>query len=166
MEEKSRGLSLRRKRTTRPKISAPKQISAPISAPIHTNGASLAPAALTPPHRPSIATTNSETSITPSVRPRADGNTADYVKRRYSTKIPQLPPGALAGFGDAPAMPSVPSQFLTQPPQRSETRRISGVGPGVSGGDITVDMKALNDPDLKPEQCLLIRPLIVHARLY
>lgn len=145
MEEGKRILSLRKKRSVKPKISAPKQISAPISQP------PLPTQSLQLPSRPSFQSQHSNSSVntTATARPRADGHTADYVKRRYSTKIPQLPPG----FGEAPALPSVPSQFLSTPPARSEARGARGYS---AGDPLAVDLQALHNPDLKPEQCMSI----------
>lgn len=161
MEEKARGLSLRKKRSVKPKISAPKQISAPLSSSLAQtqNTANYSNPELRP--RPPFVSSNNSSSSNisnPKVRgPHGSGsaaggggaggaNTADYVKRRYSQRITNLP----KDFGDAPSLPSLPTEFLSQPPARAPTRAHSGQG----GEKVAVDLKALQDPHLPADQCM------------
>ena len=149
MEEKDGfgGFSLRKKRSVRPKISAPR---AQISAPIAT---SLPPAA----QRPSLA------PIDQSYRKGSDSgqNTADYVKRRYSTRVHQLPQEAY----DAPAIPAIPSQFTNGGSQAPAAAQSLGSENGnirrhsMPREKIAVDLSALQTSDLRTEQCMLGRYL-------
>ena len=143
-EEKTKGISLRKKRTVRPKISAPKQISAPMQTGLAAGtlssgqGVGLTkPSDSNGPRRPDV----------PRERPQQSGKTSDLVKRRYSTRFTQLPTDFETGAPPMPSMPAIPGQFV-QPPSRNERP------PGSSDGQrIRVDTKALRDPNLRPEQC-------------
>ncbi|TVY81806.1 Exocyst complex component exo84 [Lachnellula suecica] len=133
MSDQPKGKSLRTKRKPRPAISAPKQISGPIqqqpgaAAPRSTGGKSSFEAP--PPSRPPIA----------------GGKTSDLVKRRYSTRFNNLPSDFDATAPPVPSLPSLPSQFTA-----SNDR---GRGPSPARGPgLTVDVKALRDPSLRPEQ--------------
>ncbi|KZF19368.1 Metallo-dependent phosphatase [Xylona heveae TC161] len=130
MEERleKRGISLRKKRSMRPKISAPRQISSPIP----NNQATLAP--------PNPA---SRTLLdVPRERPQPGGRTADLVKRRYSTRFSQLPPDFDAA---KPVVPSIPTQYAAS---SSQTK----IGASTGGQKIVVDLNALRDPNLHPEK--------------
>ena len=74
--------------------------------------------------------------------------TSDLVKRRYSTRFANLP----SNFDPtAPPVPSVPSLPLKYAAPNGQGR---GVSPG-GGRGLTVDLNALRDPGLRPEQCQL-----------
>ncbi|KAL7915879.1 Cullin repeat-like-containing domain protein [Trichoderma velutinum] len=135
-EERSKiTLSLRsgKRRKARPVISAPRQISAPIPQDGSTGGtAAAAPGMLSIPEAP---------------RPRpvgAGGKTSDLVKRRFSSRFNNLPPEFDAA---APPVPSLPplerynTDYQPPPPSRA--------GPGAAP---VVDLKALRDPNLIPDQ--------------
>lgn len=143
-EEKSKGISLRKKRSVRPKISAPKQISAPM--PTGLAAATLSSDQGAERSR-SIDSNASRGLDTPRERPQQGGKTSDLVKRRYSQRITQFPTDFSAGAPPLPSMPKIPSQYANQPPSRD------GRPPGSSDGHrLKVDMKALRDPNLMPEQ--------------
>ncbi|KAI9705511.1 MAG: exocyst complex component exo84 [Candelina mexicana] len=122
MEEKGKGISLRRKRTKRPTISAPRPVPP-------ASEATPRPAAGTP-------------LDAPRERPQLGGQTSDFVKRRYSTRFTNLPQDYRAG---APSVPSIPSNFGGHQPLGHEGQ------PG-QGDEISVDLNALRDPHLEPEQ--------------
>ncbi len=135
--------SLRKKRSVRPKISAPQQITGPVDMKSLPKPSS----ALQVPERPQIrsgGSSGSSSNAVPRKSLQANGNTADYVKRRYSTRVTQLP----KNFDGAPAMPSVPGQFLSQPPARAERP-----GAAFPSEKVAVDLRALQDPKLQTEQC-------------
>jgi hypothetical protein len=129
-EEKSKGISLRTKRKGRPAISAPKQISGPI--PQSASNASRKPAADGLPSRPQP-------------RPQAGGATSDLVKRRYSTRFNNLPTDFDATAPPMPSVPSLPIQYA------NGRDRGAGGAPSRSPG-VAVDINALRDPRLQPEQ--------------
>lgn len=135
-EDKERkGLSLRKKRTVKPKISAPKQISGPL--PVNLSTDSLV--------RPKVSL---DGGLPTGPRPRQqrpkDGDaTADLVKRRYSTRFTNLPTDFSAGAPPLPSVPKIPNQYGV-PPSRDGTP---------SGPRVKVDVKALGNPNLQPDQC-------------
>ena len=137
-----RGLSLRKKRSVKPKISAPRQISAPLaSPPPNQSQSSLVPPSI---DGRSVSAKSSQSSLNSQrTRRQATGNTADYVKRRYSTRITQAPQDF-----NPPSLPALPDNFLAQPPARSAR-------PAGSSHDdkVAVDLKALQDPQLQADQC-------------
>ena len=141
----ARGMSLRKKRSVKPKISAPKQISGPIQTQQRPSlpTVSEAAGATTRPRLPGPSSSNSSLNI-PRARAQGNASTADYVKRRYSTRI-----NLENDFGDAPAMPTLPTEFLSQPPAKAPGRLASS-----AGEKIAVDLKALQDPSLPAEQCM------------
>lgn len=149
MSEKSKGISLRKKRSDKPKKGAPPTISAPrqISAPMPA-GAGINAAALQNSSRPSNESSRSRTrGDAPQQRPQRADKTADLVKRRYSQKITTLP-SDFGNGGPMPDMPQIPSQF------RDKSQQRDGRPPGSSDGRaLRVDMKALRDPNLRAEQC-------------
>ncbi len=128
MEEKGKGISLRRKRTKRPPISAPRPV---------------APASQEAAPR---AATNNAPLEPPRERPQLGGQTSDYVKRRYSTRFTNLPQDYRAG---APSVPSIPNKFVGHQPLGHE-------GQAGHGDEISVDLEALRDPHLEPEQCKIL----------
>jgi len=130
-KEKSKGISLRKKRTVKPKISAPKQISGPLPLGLAANVQSRAGPTGGLPSAPR-----------PRERPRDGNKTADLVKRRYSTRFTDLPTDYNAG--GAPALPAMDGRFAVQPTSRDVQS---------SGQRLKVDNEALSDPKLRPEQC-------------
>ena len=137
----SRGLSLRKKRSVKPKISAPIQQGS--GGP--KDNASLRSVSADR-RRPQLVSNSSGSSqAIPRVRQQASENTADYVKRRYSTRITALP----KDFGDVPTLPDVPDQFLSEPPARSAAR---AGGRDIINEKPQVDRRALDDPNLPVEQ--------------
>ncbi|THW09721.1 hypothetical protein D6D26_00168 [Aureobasidium pullulans] len=156
MSEKAKGIvSLRKKKTTkRPQISAPRQI-ATNQQDESTAAAAAAAASLHPPpqhaqhaHQSRSDTAprnNSQTSQTslavPRPRPSLGGpdSTTDLVKRRYSTRFANYPQDAER----APSVPNIPAHLAQSRPNRSPDRR---------GERIRVDVNALRDPHLQPDQ--------------
>ena len=128
MEDKGKGFSLRKKASRRIVISAPKQISPPI---------------------PSQGTSRSNGAgnflDVPRERPPLSGKTSDLVKRRYSTRFTQIPDFSQDGIPSIPPIPSLPGQ-LNKPPSRD--------GHPAGSQAPSVDMGALQDPGLQPEQCM------------
>ncbi|KAK6007971.1 hypothetical protein QM012_004785 [Aureobasidium pullulans] len=150
MSEKAKGIvSLRKKKTTkRPQISAPRQIVP--TQPDDSTTPSLHPPPLQ--HSQSSDTaprSNSQTSQTtlavPRPRPSLGGpdRTADLVKRRYSTRFANYPQDAER----TPSVPNIPAHLAQSRPNRSPDRR---------GERIRVDINALRDPDLQPDQYVSI----------
>ncbi|KAF2103523.1 hypothetical protein NA57DRAFT_53042 [Rhizodiscina lignyota] len=140
MDEK-RGISLRKKRTVKPKISAPKQISAPI--PQGTNSGSEARVG-----RPGAGVGTARPPAAPRERTPQNDKTADLVKRRYSTRFIQPPQDFSAGAPAVPGLPTIPAQYRNQPsPLRDTGERRGGDGSGIK-----VDIKALRDPKLRPDE--------------
>jgi hypothetical protein len=137
-EEKGKGISLRKKRTVKPKISAPKQISGPLPAGLAADQRRIANASPAG-GLPAVPR--------PREKPQNGDRTADLVKRRYSTRFTNLPQNFNAGGSQLPSVPSLPSQFAVQPPSRDGQ---------AAGLRLKVDAKTLSDPQLKPEQCKLI----------
>ncbi|KAH9845008.1 exocyst complex component exo84-like [Teratosphaeria destructans] len=151
-EEKSKGISLRRKKTTRPTISAPRQIPSSQQRDPSTDG-----------RNPSILTTqtsNSNLSVPGQGRPSTSGSTADktsdLVKRRYSTRFtgqaPNYNDGGLAP--PVPSMPSLPAQYAQRGRKSQDSRSPSreGKSPSRAEGRIKADARALKDPNLQAEQ--------------
>lgn len=161
MSEKSKGISLRKKRGDKPKKGAPPTISAPrqISAPMPA-GAGAA-AALQNAARPSTESSRSRArEDAPPQRPQRADRTADLVKRRYSQKITALP-SDFGNGGPMPDMPQIPSQYR----DKSQTR--DGRRPGSSDGRVLrVDMKALRDPNLRAEHCTATHDLTLLQLTY
>jgi hypothetical protein len=153
MSEKAKGIvSLRKKKTTkRPQISAPRQI---VPADQNTSTPSLHPPPLQ--HSQSSDTaprSNSQASqasqAVPRPRPSLGGpdRTADLVKRRYSTRFANYPQEAER----APSVPNIPQHLAGHSrPNRSPDRRAA------PGEPIRVDVNALRDPDLQPDQYVSI----------
>lgn len=119
-------------------ISNPRMISAPVATGLAATQSSSG--------RPSQESNRSGRRMdAPRERPQRADKTAEMVKRRYSQRIPQLPPD----FGNGapmPDMPQIPSQYRQAPPSRD------GRPPGSSDGrSLKVDVKALRDPYLKAD---------------
>jgi hypothetical protein len=145
-EEKSKGISLRKKKTTttRPKISAPVIISQPNES---------TPSLLAPDWNPSRNGSESGVSVS---RARLSTNgpdrTADLVKRRYSTRFAQYP----VDTESPPPMPGVPAipQLATKYASSKASSRGNRSPERREGQRIKVDLKAFRDPDLQAEQCV------------
>ncbi|KAK5683875.1 exocyst complex component exo84 [Elasticomyces elasticus] len=153
----SKGISLRRKKTTRPTISAPRRISS-------TTTAQAAP----PPSQsrdrsadsrnPSLWETQTNASgNTTTTRPGLSSDkTSDLVKRRYSTRFAGGVPHQ-NGFQDGlappvPAIPSLPAQYARRPSSDSRSPSRDGRSPSRNGPRLRVDVSALKDPNLQAEQ--------------
>lgn len=140
MEEKSKGFSLRQKKSSRrPPISAPQQIP---GIPANFQGISTGNHSAT-----SVATSLSlgktERSEPSRQRPKRGGHTSDLVKRRYSTRFTN--PGHF-DQSDAPPIPSLPgdsSKYEQEPSQTGPVKRIE------------VDLTALKDTSLQAERCII-----------
>lgn len=152
MSEKSKGISLRKKRDKDkkkgpPTISAPRQISAPLPA----GAPGVSTTSISSGGRPSTDSSRSRQNRgdVPRERPQRADKTADLVKRRYSQKITTLPSDF--GNGPMPDMPSIPSQYREKDTGRE--RRPPGAD---DGRGLRVDMKALRDPNLRAEQCKIV----------
>lgn len=137
MEEKSRGFSLRQKKSSRrPPISAPRQIPSnlnPAAASLgraNGNGDNLA------------GPQGTEKSVARS-RPKLEGGTSDIVKRRYSTRFTNVPKFTADG---APSVPALPTSSF-QSPQSQQ------VIPSSSHQKISVDHGALRDTGLDADIC-------------
>ena len=142
-EKEKRGISLRKKRSGKPKISAPKQISGPL--PINASTDSLArtnpklegPAGLPKGPRPRA-------------RPQNGDATADLIQRRYSTRFANAPADFNASAPPLPSVPRIPGKFAASlPPSRDGRPSLD------ASRRIKVDVKALSNPNLKPDQCML-----------
>ncbi|KAB2575467.1 Vps51/Vps67 [Lasiodiplodia theobromae] len=159
-EKSSRGISLRKKKKDRPKISAPKQISGPLPENLQgpaipdefrqkaqaarEQAAAAAAAAASEGESPGGGQPLNAPRERP--QPAASGKTSDLVKRRYSTRFNQLPNEGPPGGPPLPAVPGIPKQFAPPPPV-AEGKPIRTDGRGIK-----VDIKALRDPSLRPEQ--------------
>jgi len=119
------GLTLRKKGKRRPQV---QQISGPIPTKQAPNkgGRSLA---------------------APRDKNQHSAATSDLVKRRYSTRFNQLP-----DFTNAPPVPTLPGQ-PGAPKRWSRPRSAGRPGTSESAQPIRVDIGALRDPSLQPEQC-------------
>ncbi|KFA78858.1 hypothetical protein S40288_05314 [Stachybotrys chartarum IBT 40288] len=134
MSEERSKISLRsgNKRKGRPTISAPKQISSPI------------PQDAQP--RPGAPATVSDPSSRQRPRPPpvTSGKTSDLVKRRYSTRFNNLPNNFDATAPPVPSVPSLPADNFGSNERRPPPSR-GGAAP-------TVDINALRDPNMVPDQ--------------
>jgi exocyst complex component 8 len=122
-----RGLTLRKKRKDRPKISGPQPTSSSTTRP---SGPSPQP---------------SQGASTLSVPKERNAETSDLVKRRYSTRYNQLPN---FGGGDTPAVPALPAALKRRSgagsPKRPSTRE--GSAP------LKVDEDALSDSNFQADR--------------
>nr|POE72295.1 exocyst complex component exo84 [Quercus suber] len=140
-----KGISLRRKKTTRPTISAPRQISAPRAPSTDSRWDAQTTAS---------GVSNSSREPRPGIS-RVDTNTSDLVKRRYSTRFAG---GVPVQDGLAPPMPTVPvlsAQYAgpSTAQGRSPSRDGRPTESGQSGqGKLIVDARALKDPNLQAEK--------------
>ena len=155
-EKEKRGISLRKKRSGKPKISAPKQISGPL--PINTTTDTSRPK----PNGPAGGGGGLPSGPRPRPRPQGADATADLIQRRYSTRFANAPSEYGADAPPMPSMPKVPGagKFAVQPPRPSMDER-----PSLDERRrIKVDVKALSNPNLKPDQCMDIS-LCVASRI-
>ncbi len=141
MEEKSRGFSLRQKKSSRrPPISAPRQIP---------NNVNPAVASLGWVNGNGDSSSSSAGPLVPErsvARPRPrllEGGTSDIVKRRYSTRFTNLPKFSAA---DAPLVPALPGSST----QSAQPKQLN---PSASYQKISVDHGALRDPNLDADKC-------------
>ncbi|KAF4555447.1 Exocyst component 84-like protein [Elsinoe fawcettii] len=143
MSDEKKGISLRKKKgSNRPKISAPRPVPED-GTPGHTPEMGSAP--FEPPPLQRVETSQSSLRSRPSMH--AD-RTADLVKRRYSTRFVGYPhDDRLAP--PMPAMPSMPIEYQSvksAPPSRDGKPQETGPK------GLKVDIRALRDPNLKPDQ--------------
>ncbi|KAI9792239.1 MAG: exocyst complex component exo84 [Piccolia ochrophora] len=139
MDEK-KGISLRKKRKdTRPLISAPK--------PQSSNSARASPE---PTSRPRGNQSRDVSQSRPQQRSATGDKTSEMVKRRYSTRFTQFPGAFNAAEPPVPSLPSLPKQYASNlaPAQRPTSR---GTSPSGGRQGIPVDLNALRDPNLRPE---------------
>lgn len=151
------GISLRKKRTVKkqpPKISAPiaqqqpqqqqQQPPLPQASAARPTIPQIAEAAR--PIYPSPSGSQTSLQIPGGGGGGGGQKTADYVKRRVSMRVANLPKDFASG--GAPTLPSIPSDFLSQPPARS-----AGRGPsGVQSGKPVLELAALADPHLQVDR--------------
>lgn len=137
MEEKSRGFSLRQKKSSRrPPISAPRQIpsnlntAAPSLGRINGNSDNLA------------GSQGTEKAVA-RPRPKLEGGTSDIVKRRYSTRFTNVPKFTADGAPSVPALPT--SSFQSAQPKQATSSS--------SHQKISVDHEALREAGLDADQC-------------
>ncbi|RDA82967.1 hypothetical protein CP532_0870 [Ophiocordyceps camponoti-leonardi (nom. inval.)] len=128
MSDERSKISLRSgpKRKGRPTISAPRQISSPL-----TQDGGLKPGESAPRAR-----------LRPA--PMAGGKTSNLVKQRYSTRFNNPPVGLDAGM--QPPMPALPSNM-----DRRGGTTTTMTAPRIGAAPV-VDIKALRDPKLVPDQ--------------
>ena len=141
MEEKTKGFSLRQKKSSRrPPISAPQQIP---GIPAHFQGITTGNHSATS-LATSVSVGKTERSEPSRQRPKLGGHTSDLVKRRYSTRFTNA-----GDFdqGDAPPVPSLPgssSKYEQELSQKGPLKRIE------------VDLAALKDTSLQAERCIVV----------
>ncbi|KAK5746141.1 exocyst complex component exo84 [Elasticomyces elasticus] len=153
----SKGISLRRKKTTRPTISAPRQISSTTTAQASVPPPSQSRDRSADSRNPSLWETQTNASgNTTTTRPGLSSDkTSDLVKRRYSTRFAGGVPHQ-NGFQDGlappvPAIPSLPAQYARRPSSDSRSPSRDGRSPSRDGPRIRVDVRALKDPNLQAE---------------
>lgn len=137
MEEKSRGFSLRQKKSSRrPPISAPRQI------PSNPNSAAASLGRVNE-NGDSLAGPQGTEKIVARPRPKLEGGTSDIVKRRYSTRFTTVPKFTADG---APSVPALPERLF----QSAQSKQVT---PSSSHQKISVDQGALRDTDLDADKC-------------
>ncbi|KAI7109566.1 hypothetical protein KC324_g20195, partial [Hortaea werneckii] len=155
-----KGISLRRKKTARPTISAPRQISQPSI----VESRDRSQDSRGPPLRETQTNGSGNGNLTvPGREPRpglgGGDKTSDLVKRRYSTRFVS---GVQAGqFSDGglappvPAMPSLPAQYARgKSPSQSRSPQRDGRSPerAYGPGRLRVNPTALGDAGLEAPQ--------------
>lgn len=137
MEEKSRGFSLRQKKSSRrPPISAPRQI------PSNLNPATPSLGRVNGNGDNSAGSHGTEKTVA-RPRPKLEGGTSDIVKRRYSTRFTTVPKFTADGAPSVPALPT--SSFHSAQSQQ--------VIPSSSHQTLSVDQGALRETGLDADQC-------------
>lgn len=146
-DNQKRGISLRKKRSGKPKISAPKQISAPL--PINnTSTDSITRSAKPSLDLPTPTAPGLPSGPRPRARPQNGDATADLIQRRYSTRFVNAP-NYEDGAPPVPSLTKAPGKYAVQaPPSRDGMRPSTD-----SGRRIKVDVKALSTSGLNPDQC-------------
>ncbi|TKX25463.1 putative exocyst complex component exo84 [Elsinoe australis] len=144
MSDEKKGISLRKKKNNnvRPKISAPQPVpedGTPGHTPLMGGGS------FEPPPLQRVETSQSSLRSRPSMH--AD-RTADLVKRRYSTRFVGYPHDDRL----APPMPAMPSLPVEYQSVRSAPPSRDGKPPEAGGKSLKVDIRALRDQNLVPEQ--------------
>ncbi|KAL2267055.1 hypothetical protein VTJ83DRAFT_4332 [Remersonia thermophila] len=107
------------------------------------------------PRGPSGPAVPDETPIPrPRPPPQSSAKTSDLVKRRYSTRFNALPNDFDPAANPVPALPSLDQYVQAQALERRAPPSRGGRSDSVGGGvaEIQVDVRALRDPDLVPEQ--------------
>lgn len=147
MSEKSKGISLRKKRGDKPKKKAPPTISAPrqISAPMPAGTAAPLSSSARPSNESSRSRSRQDAQLP---RPPRPDKTADLVKRRYSQKITTLP-SDFDPNAPLPTLPQIPRQYR----DASQTRDVRPPAGTAEERLLRVDMHVLRDPNLRAEQC-------------
>lgn len=107
-----------------------------------------------PKSRPSMESVNS-TDVRPRPRPKANDSTTNMVKKRYSIRYTQAP-DITQGAPPVPGIPQLPPQFAQQNGSSTSLAQQPGQG---------VDIRALRDPNLQPDQCRSHNRLIVGCSL-
>ena len=137
MEEKSRGFSLRQKKSSRrPPISAPRQI------PSNSNPAVASLDRVNGNGDNSTGPQGPENIVT-RPRPKLEGGTSDIVKRRYSTRFTTVPKFTADG---APSVPTLPASSFPSANSKPVT-------PSSSHQKINVDHETLKDTGLDADKC-------------
>ena len=137
MEEKSRGFSLRQKKSSRrPPISAPRQISSNLNPAVASLGRVIGNG------DNSTGPVGTE-KIVAKPRPKLEGGTSDIVKRRYSTRFTNIPKFTADGVPSVPALPAGASES----PQPQQVISSS------SQQNLNVDHGALKDAGLDADKC-------------
>jgi exocyst complex component 8 len=143
-----KGISLRRNRTGKLKISNPTLISAPQAATAN----SVEIGSLSSLKQTTNGSSTTLASVNTQSRARnRDDRTTDLVKRRYSTRFTNLQD--LAGSQEQiPTLPSIPAQFSIPPPSRDG---------GASIRSLRVDPAILKDPNFDADDCKLISGVLL-----
>jgi hypothetical protein len=153
MSEDKKGLSLRRKKnhtrpTTRPTISAPRQIQPRDRSTDSGWDAQTTASNLSVP---------AQREARPGISGRSTGGggdtTSDLVKRRYSTRFAALPQDATAGLvPPVPTMPNLPAQYARERSRGGSKSPSKNRSPSRGPTPLKVDPRALADPKLQAEK--------------
>ncbi|KAK5165392.1 exocyst complex component exo84 [Saxophila tyrrhenica] len=148
-EDKGKGISLRRKKTTRPTISAPRQLSQPRDQSADSRQQSLWETQTNASEDSKLTVPNS----TSRERGRLNReNTSDLVKRRYSTRFTGGQALQFQDGGAAPPMPTMPAQYAASSREEGRSPSRDGRSPEPGVGRLKVDTRALKDPNLQAEK--------------